>query len=105
MSDILKVGLIILLIVVILVGIYRGVFTASSEDMEIVVQDKERLDDGRYLIFTEDEVLENTDKMVFFKFNSSDFYNELEVGEEFEVRVVGWRVPFLSWYRNIIEIY
>lgn len=38
------------------------------------------------------------------KFDSSDVYGELEIGNSYEVRVVGWRIPLLSWYRNIIDV-
>ena len=29
---------------------------------------------------------------------------ELEKGKTYKMRVYGWRIPFMSWYRNIIEI-
>lgn len=59
---------------------------------------------GKYLIFTESEVLENTDSLWYWKWNSSDFYNKIEVGKTYKFTVYGWRVPFMSWYRNIVEV-
>jgi hypothetical protein len=38
------------------------------------------------------------------KFNSSDLYKDLQIDSTYSVRVVGKRIPFLSMYRNIIEI-
>jgi hypothetical protein len=59
---------------------------------------------GKYLIFTDNEVLENTDSLWYWKWNSSDFYNKIEAGKTYKFTVYGWRVPFMSWYRNIVEV-
>lgn len=52
----------------------------------------------------DEETFEITDEFLLGRFNSSDDYGRLKVGETYTVMVNGWRVPFLSWYRNIIEI-
>lgn len=57
---------------------------------------------GKYLIFGEREVYENTDVFVIGKFNSSDFYRDLRPGKTYRFTVIGRRIPFLSAYRNII---
>ena len=77
----------------------------------ITVTDKERVNTSfysKYLIMGEDEngetlVLENTDTLMRFKFNSSDIYAALKEGETYEVKVIGFRVPFFSWYENILS--
>lgn len=77
----------------------------------ITVTDKERVNTSsysKYLIMGEDEngeilVLENTDTPIRLKFNSSDIYAALKEGETYEVTVIGFRVPFMSWYENIIS--
>lgn len=77
----------------------------------ITVTDKERVNSSgssEYLIMGEDEngdtlVLENTDTWMRFKFNSSDIYAELKEGETYEVKVIGFRIPFLSLYENILS--
>jgi hypothetical protein len=50
------------------------------------------------------EVFESTDTLLFLKYNSADVFFALEnnKGKKFTVKVAGWRVPFLSWNRNII---
>lgn len=48
--------------------------------------------------------LQNTDILVRLKFNSSDLQASIEAGKTYEAVVVGYRVPFLSWYKNIISI-
>lgn len=59
---------------------------------------------GKYLVFTNNEVFENTDSFLFMKFNSSDLQNQLEPGKDYTVLVAGWRIPLFSTYRNIIKI-
>jgi len=76
-------------------------FTAKT--IVITVTDKERVDD-KYLIFTDYETFTNRDNIAMFKFNSSDYYRELEIGKTYKVKVGGYRVPFLSGYRNILTI-
>lgn len=88
---------------------YPIAYYSSSETVEITVKDKDRITtgsgeniDSKFIVYTENEVFENTDSWLFVKFSSSDLQNKLEVGETYTVKVAGWRVPFLSMYRNII---
>ena len=80
----------------------------TGEVTTITVSEKEVVhskDNSTYLIYTEGgEVLENSDLLFYGKFNSSDFQAKLKEGETYEVKVFGWRIPFLSRYRNIVEI-
>ena len=77
----------------------------TQETVTVKVTEKERIRDGedKYLIWTEGEVFENTDSMVLGKFNSSDIYGKIQENETYECKVYGWRIPFLSMYRNIID--
>lgn len=77
----------------------------------IEVSDKERIVTGsgetlssKFLIYADGEVLENSDSLWHWKWSSSDIQGDLKEGQTYKVKVYGWRVPFLSWYRNIIEI-
>ena len=46
-----------------------------------------------------------TDKGVLkFRFDSSDLYNDVQIGETYEFTICGSRVPWLSWYPNIYKI-
>jgi len=87
----------------------------NEQIITVSVTDKMRVSYGhewitqKYLIYTVDDngeidVLENTDSFAHVKFNSSDYFAQLEVGETYMLRVVGYRIPFLSKYQNIIEI-
>lgn len=99
-------GVIILTVLFTPLILYRYIWLNSCEVLTAQITSKENVVHGqtsKYLIFTQEEVFENEDAALIGKFNSSDFYNKLEPGTH-KVRVCGWRVPFLSWYRNIIEI-
>ncbi|TVQ83321.1 MAG: DUF1523 family protein [Micavibrio sp.] len=86
----------------------------TQDQVTFTVTDKERLvarDGGsaKYLVSTRDtqggiEVFENTDALLQWKFNSSDIQAKLEVGGTYDAQVYGWRVPFLSMYRNIVDV-
>ncbi len=77
----------------------RETVTATVKDKEV----KRYKDRGKYLIFTDKGVFENTDSWIELKFNSSDLYGKLERGKSYNLRVYGWRISFLSKYRNIIR--
>ncbi len=105
-----KVGIII--VIAVLLFAYPVGYKNSSETINITVKEKERAVTGsgnsmssKFLVYCEGEVFENTDSWMFFKFNSSDLENELEAGKTYTVTVAGWRIPFWSSYRNIIEIH
>jgi len=82
----------------------------SRSHVQATVIKTERIVDGvgdqmtsKYLVFTDKEVLENTDCFILFKFNSSDIYGKLKVDQLYDFDVYGFRVPFFSWYRNIVK--
>lgn len=88
-------------------------FNFNDHTVTVTVTDKERIvqnNDSRYLIYTTMEdteetlVLENTDNLLRWKFDSSDLYAELEEGKTYDVTVVGIRLGIFSWYENIIRI-
>lgn len=90
-----------------LLFLYPMAYCSSATTETFVVNEKERIttrDSGYYLVFTDGEVFENADSLLFMKFGSSDLYSKLKKGETYTVRVAGWRVPFLSMYRNILGI-
>lgn len=96
------------LLIAIVVFAYPTTYYNSQETVTIEVVDKERIglndNEYKYLVYSENEVFENTDTIFYLKYRSSDLQRDLEEGQTFTVKVVGWRVPFLSWHRNIISI-
>jgi hypothetical protein len=82
-------------------------YFASVDEITMNVTEKERIayeQGSRYLVWTENEVFENTDAWIFLKFDSSDIYGKIKVGHTYKTKVVGWRIPFFSWYRDIINV-
>jgi hypothetical protein len=64
---------------------------------------------SKYMIFckTEDNesvVLEDTDNWLRSKFNSSDIYGKMKENASYTITVVGYRIPFLSMYENILSV-
>jgi hypothetical protein len=82
-----------------------------NEYIECKVTDKESItQDGehRYLIYCETKdgetkVFENTDQLIYGKFDSSDVYAGIEIGKTYNFTVSGVRVPIFSWYENIVD--
>ncbi|MCK9596651.1 prepilin-type N-terminal cleavage/methylation domain-containing protein [Candidatus Pacearchaeota archaeon] len=71
--------------------------------------------DDKYLIYTKMVSDEKSVSMTFeitdtfwevcwthWRYNSSDFYGFIEKGKTYYITTYGWRVPFFSWYKNIL---
>lgn len=112
-SFIIPVIMIVVVITLIIGG--QAIFNFNDKEYTITVTDKERIVEKRgdetsskYLIFGEDEngdvlVFENSDVLVRGKWNSSTIQGSLKEGNTYKVIVVGYRIPFLSCYENIIS--
>lgn len=98
----------------ILLGIFVVFFVASisvplwtQDRVTFTVTEKERVSDGEssyYLVYTDGETFKNSDILALGKFDSSDVYGRIEIGEKYRATVCGWRVPWLSWHRNIVSM-
>lgn len=102
---------IITLLIIGIIAIAPIIAYTTKDSIQFIVNDKERIVTGsgdslrsKYLIYTDNGVYQNTDTIFYFKFDSSDVQNEAQVGSKCEANVYGFRVPFLSWYKNIINI-
>ena len=96
-----------IIMTILILAIYPTTYILSQEDVTITIVKTERItkgDDSYYLIYTKDETFKEEDDLLFLKFNSSDIYGKLLVGETYNVSVAGFRIPFLSSYRNIVGI-
>ena len=79
----------------------------TADTVTFTVSEKERImsrNSSKYLVFTESEVFENSDSLMRWKWGSSDLYGELKEGATYKADVYGWRIPFLSMYRNIVSV-
>lgn len=98
-------------IVVLAIAFSAWYVYGTGDTVTVKVTDKERIteSDGdggvtsKYLVYTDKETFENTDTIFKGKFDSSDVYRKLHEGKTYECEVYGWRVPFMSSYRNIVK--
>ena len=101
------VVLVIIAILTPLLVVGIGSKITTDTNVTITVMEKESVRTGKgskYLIFTTTEVFECTDSWFDGKFNSSDFYSRIKVGQTYTVDTRGKRIPFWSMYRNIVRI-
>ena len=64
---------------------------------------------SKYIVFADDQngnslVFQNTDNILRGKVNSSNMQGQLKVGNTYEITVIGYRVPLLNMYENIIKM-
>jgi hypothetical protein len=110
MSDFLDVIHVIGFILIILAGIvmvgYRIAYATTGSELTIAVQEKwvkYHGDDAKYLVSdVQGEVFQITDSWLYWRWNSSDLYAKLQPGMICKVETQGWRLGFMSDYRNII---
>ena len=102
--------IIIMAIVLILGFVFIGgpIIDRCTEDtVTITVEDKAVKrhgdSDDKYLIYTDNGTYEITDSLAYWRWDSSDLYGKMKVGHTYECKICGWRIPFLSTYKNIIE--
>jgi len=78
----------------------------TEKEISITVINKEKFgnEEGRYLIFTPEEVFENSDNFYHRKTNADMVYNKLERGVRYRVEVVGVYLPGIRQFRNITEV-
>jgi len=58
----------------------------------------------RYMVYADRETFQNSDSLWYLKWNSADVHGRLMPGQTYTFKVYGWRVPFLSWFRNVVEV-
>jgi hypothetical protein len=108
----MKNRIIIFASIILFTGIlYELAWFSTAAQTTITVTDKERIveNDGekvssKYIVYTDKGAYENTDILFLGKFNSSDLQGQLITGKTYEVTVYGWRIPFLSMYKNITNV-
>lgn len=96
-----------------LFAVPSALYTYGTEEIvTVTVSEKERITSGsgsgitsKYLVWTEEgETFELTDSLLRGHFSASDLYGRLDEGVTYRAVVYGWRIPFLSTYRNVVEL-
>lgn len=108
-----KLTLIELIVILCIIFVFGGLLCSpiidrcTKDTVTITIEDKgiKRHDKGddKYLIYTDKGTFEITDSIAYWRWNSSDLYGRIKVGNTYDCTVCGWRIPFLSSYKNIIE--
>lgn len=77
----------------------------NKETTEITIKDKYvdvNNENGVFLVVSTDNYTYKVSDLLFKgKFNSTDIYNNLEIGKTYEIETTGYRIPFFSEYKNI----
>ena len=76
----------------------------STGYSEIKVVEKVCHNKDGFLVFSENEVFKIDDSMLDGVWNSSDMFRNLQVGQRYHIKTRGKRIPFLSFYRKIVEV-
>ena len=105
----------IVTVITIVIAIFLVCSTFNDKEYTITITDKERIVEtnngeisSKYLVFGDGEngesfVFRNSDELLRGKFNSSNIQGALKEGKTYKVVVIGFRIPFLSCYENIIS--
>jgi len=83
-----------------------GYYFGSEDTATCTVEDKDRSTANGtsvYRVYTDCGVFEVEDAMMRGNFASADLYADLDEGTTYEFTTIGWRLPFLSMFPNIIE--
>ena len=107
-----RVAVILIAIIFLFIISFDIICNFNDTEYTITVTGKERIvedSSSKYLVFSEDIhgnvfVFENTDCLLRWKWDSSNIQGQLKEGNTYKIVVVGFRVPFLSMYQNIIKI-
>ena len=86
----------------------RNSYTVEVTGKERIYKSSENASSSYYLVFAKEpdgdvKVFKNSDELLLGKFDSSNIQAGMEIGGAYDVDVYGFRVPFLSWYENIIR--
>ena len=91
------------------IGIYFGTVEYQNEEtIEITVKDKYVKRSGKddlYLVAGDNgETYKIEDLLWKGKFNSTDLYNQLDIGSKYKITTTGIRLQYFSMYKNINKI-
>lgn len=87
---------------------FVGIEYRNNQVIEITIKDKyikSGSKSGKYLIVdSNNNTYQVTDLLFKGKFNSTDIYNQLEIGKTYRVEISGKRIHIFSMYQNINKV-
>ncbi len=96
--------------IVVLIILYFGFLffepflTEKTEVITVINKEKWVGEEGKYFIFTENEVFLNANDYYQNKENADELYKQLKRGVTYKVKVVGVSLPFIPRFRNIVSV-
>lgn len=103
--------IVIALVIIIVGAIVLKVATIGYSNKEVIaieIKDKyikkDNKSDVYMIVDTDNNTYQISDLFWIGKFDSTDLYNKLEIGQAYLVEITGVRNQFLSWYPNINKI-
>lgn len=108
-SKIVKLSVLAGIVIILFVIVFGYLFFEpyiTEDEITITVINKERFgsERGKYLIFTENEVFQNSDNYYHNKSNADELYPYFRPGSNYRVKVVGVYWPSIPRFRNIVAI-
>jgi len=98
-------GFVMIILILIFGYLFFEPFVTKTEEV-ITVINTERWgnEQGKYFIFTDDEVFTNVNDYYHNKHNADEIIKLFKLGYTYKVTVVGVYMPFLPRFRNILNI-
>jgi len=83
---------------------FEPFLTEKEEIITVTNMQKWGQENGKYFIFTEDEVFLNSNDYYQNKTNANELFPLFKIGYTYKVKVIGLYVPFIPRFRNIKSI-
>ncbi len=83
---------------------FEPFFSETEESIVVINKEVWKGEKGKYFIFAENEVFLNEDNYYHNKSNAADLYSLFEAGQTYRVKIVGYYLPLIPRFRNIINI-
>lgn len=105
---VISIGIVIV-ILLIAIPCWKSYYSEKTYTATVTDKDIKNYDSSsKFLVFTKTEdgvtrVFSMEDTLIKGRWNTADDYGKIEVGETYTFTVIGWRIPFMSEYENIIE--
>ena len=103
------IGIGIALVILIAIPCCKSYYSEKTYTATVTDKDIKNYDSSsKFLVFTKTEdgatkVFSMEDTLIKGRWNTADDYAEIEIGKTYTFTVIGWRIPFMSEYENIIE--
>ena len=106
MEDMIVPGIVV--VIVAAIAVCAVVYYASDEIVTVTVDEKwtkYHSGDAKYLFSDEKGIVYSMeDSLLLWKFDASNRYASIESGKSYEITTYGWRIPVLSWYKNVVSV-